>query len=181
MRASNVSTGASSLPRAPDAPREPPEPWLAPFAAELGRGTTYAGGFAIGVKRQAEGGAVAEVVLLDADAAQGKRIRLARSRGDLGAPLVVRAGPGVVAGVLEPNASGFSFRLARLVGDSPRWGAEIDQGRDDSFAVDVAIGSSAGAVVWDDADRKGTRMLVLLATVGPDKLEMRRKARPRKP
>ena len=60
---------------------------IAPFAVEVGRGTTFSGGFAVGAQQEAEGGTVAMVATLSADGAQGKLVRLARLRGDMDPPV----------------------------------------------------------------------------------------------
>lgn len=151
-----------------------PEPF-APFAVEIGRGARIASGWAVGIKRDLktdEGmGTFAEIVALDDAASAGRVIRLGRTRGDLDAPLVVAAEGGWVAAMLEPNASSLSTRLVRSDGDGLHWGAEIEQGRDESLAYDVAIGERVGVVTWDDVVDDGERAVVMLATVATESLE----------
>ncbi|MBI4703479.1 MAG: hypothetical protein HY744_20405 [Deltaproteobacteria bacterium] len=162
---------------------EPPDrdEALAPFAAELGRGACYDGGFAVGVKHQVEGGALAEVALMGLDGAGGRLVSLGRIRGDLGAPLVVAAKGRVVAAMLEPNAGGFALRLASVSADKVAWGAEIDQERDDSLGFDFAIGAERGVVVWDGVTKDGTRAQVMLAAIEPRTLAVAERPRPVSP
>lgn len=143
-----------------------------PFAAEVGRGVALGDGFAVGVKHQIEGVMHAAVALIDGEAKKVELHNLGKVRGDVDAPLVAAQGDGWVAAVLEPNASGMSVRLLRVRGDELMWGAEIEQGRDESLAYDVAFGSEVGVVTWDDAvGKKNDRGAVMVATVTVDSLE----------
>ncbi|AUX49167.1 hypothetical protein SOCE26_107120 [Sorangium cellulosum] len=159
---------------APPAPRGPeqgagggeptgPED-LAPFAVEIGRGTTFSGGFAVGAQREAEGGTVAMVATLSADGAQGKLVRLARSRGDMDPPVVAGAGGAILAAMLEPNAGGRAIKIAKIDGEHVTWGAELAEGRDESLALDVAASGERAVVVWDDVTRDGKRSRIMLAS-----------------
>ena len=148
---------------------------FAPFSVEIGRGARVSEGWAVGIKRELKteegAGTFAEVVVLDDGATKGRVVRLGRTRGDLDAPLVVASDGGWVAAMLEPNASGLSTRLVRSKGDGLHWGAEIEQGRDESLALDVAIGERVGVVTWDDVTDDGERAVVMLATVATESLE----------
>ncbi|MGK4008165.1 hypothetical protein WMF31_36445 [Sorangium sp. So ce1036] len=137
---------------------------LAPFAVEIGRGTTFSGGFAVGAQREAEGGAVAMVATLSADGAQGKLVRLARSRGDMDPPVVAGAGGAILAAMIEPNAGGRAIKIARVEGEHVTWGAEFAEGRDESLALDVAVSGERAVVVWDDVTRDGKRSRIMLAS-----------------
>lgn len=138
---------------------------LAPFAVEVGRGTTFSGGFAVGAQREAEGGTVAMVATLSADGAQGKLVRLARSRGDMDPPVVAGAGGAIVAAMLEPNAGGRAIRIARVEGEHVTWGAELAEGRDESLALDVAVSGDRAILVWDDITQDGKRSRIMLSSV----------------
>ena len=148
---------------------------FAPFSVEIGRGARVAEGWAVGIKRDLktdEGmGTFAEVVVLDDAATKGRVVRLGRTRGDLDAPLVVAAEKGWVVAMLEPNAAGLSIRLVRNDADGIHWGAEIEQGRDESLAYDLAIGERVGVVTWDEVVDDGERAVVMLATVATESLE----------
>jgi hypothetical protein len=142
------------------------DPLLLPFSVEVGRGVAIGRGFAVGVKRDRSGGTFHEVALLDERVENGRLLELGRSRGDLDAPLIAASGDGWVAGVLEPNAGGMALRLLRQGSDGAvQWGAEIDQGHDESLAVDLAFGSEVGVVVWDDLEDE--HAVVMLAVVSP--------------
>lgn len=147
------------------------EEGFVPFASEIGRGVALSDGFAVGAKHQIEGVMHAAVAVVDAKAETIVVHNIDKSRGDVDAPLVVRAGEGWVAAVLEPNASGMSVRLLRVKGEDLSWGAEIAQGRDESLAYDIAFGKEVGVVTWDDVAGENERGVVMAATVTVDSLE----------
>lgn len=151
---------------------------FAPFAVEVGAGTTFEGGFAAGVQRAAEGGTVAMVATVAADGTGGKLVRLARSRGDLDAPTVAGAGKSVLVAMLEPNAGGRAIKIARVTGDEVTWGPELSEGRDESLAVGLAASGGGAAVAWDDVSPDGKRAGVFLATLDPVAMKTTSPARP---
>ncbi|WP_437967746.1 hypothetical protein WMF04_50820 [Sorangium sp. So ce260] len=151
---------------------------LAPFAVEVGRGTTFSGGFAVGAQREAEGGTVAMVATLSADGAQGKLVRLARSRGDMDPPVVAGAGGVILAAMLEPNAGGRAIKVARIEGEHVTWGAELAEGRDESLALDIAASGERAIIVWDDVTRDGKRSRIMLASADVGTLRSVTSARP---
>ncbi|WP_441289502.1 hypothetical protein ACSRUE_01755 [Sorangium sp. KYC3313] len=151
---------------------------IAPFAVEVGRGTTFSGGFAVGAQRAAEGGTVAMVATLSADGAQGKLVRLARSRGDMDPPVVAGAGGAILAAMLEPNAGGRAIKVARVEGDHVTWGAELAEGRDESLALDIAASGERAVIVWDDVTRDGKRSRIMLASADVGTLRSVTSARP---
>lgn len=152
----------------------------APFAVEIGRGTVFAGGFAAGARRDAEGGAVAMVATLGADGTGGKLVRLGRSRGDLDAPVVAGAGASVLAVLIEPNASGRTLKVAKVTGADVTWGPELSEGRDESLAVDIAASGARALVVWDDLVGAGeaARSTVMLASLDVGAMRLVAPARP---
>lgn len=154
---------------------------LAPFAVELGRGTTFDGGFAVGALRDGEGGSVAMVATIKADGTGGKLVRLGRSRGDFDAPTVTGYKNGVLAAMLEPHAGGRAIRVARVSGDEVTWGPELSEGRDESLAVDLATSGSHAVVVWDDVTKDGKRTMVLLAPFDPQTMKSDAEPRPVSP
>jgi hypothetical protein len=157
-----------------------PDDIMSPFGVELGRGAAYSGGFAVGVLHEGEGGMVASVAKVDADG-HGELIRLARSRGDVEAPVVVGHGASLIAGMLEPNAGGRSLKISRIQGKELTWGPEIPQGRDESMAFDLAVGDSRGVAVWDDVGGVDKKSRVMLATFDPTTMRSGAGARPISP
>ena len=147
---------------APDDGEDP----LAPFAVVLGRAASNESGFAVGALREGDGGMVMSVVLLDADAKNGRTVKLARSRGDLEPPVVVVDADGALAAMVEPNASELSIKLARVRGDKVEWGAEVRKSHSDSVAIDLATSGNRGALAWDEV--KGDASRVVVATFGLD-------------
>lgn len=135
---------------------------LAPFAVVMGRAVSQESSFYIGVLGDGEGGTVASVVVVDAEGG-GSTIKLARSRADFDPPVLAAAPTGpVVVALTEPSASGRAIRLAALAGGKVTWGAEIPEGRDESLALDVALGEKGdtGLLAWDDAADGGAFVIV---------------------
>lgn len=151
------------LPEGMAPPEEEPEDEIAPFAVELGQGTVVEGGFAVGVRRDGEGGAVALIATIDASGSNGNLVRLGRSRGDMDPPVVAGAGASVIAAMMEPNAGGRAIKLAKVTGTDVTWGPELSEGRDESLALDVAVASGRGVVTWDDVPRGEKRSRVMFA------------------
>lgn len=151
----------------PDPEEAPSEPPLLPFSVAIGRGVALeSGSFAVGVKRDRDGGSWAEVAIVDDRAASGRLVSLARSRGDVDAPLVVRRKDDWVASLLEPNAGGLDLRLVAPDGDGGLvWGATLPQGRDESLAYDVVFGNDGGLVAWDEVVDDGAQAVVKVAAV----------------
>lgn len=154
----------------PVLPEEPlDDDQFAPFAVIFGRAVATEKGYMMGALRDGEGGTLLTVVTLGADGSNGKTVKLARSRGDLEPPVVTPDGDAVLAAMLEPNASGLALKIARVRGDKVEWGAELDQGRDDSLALDLATSGERGAVVWDEVKDDQSRVMVAtfrLSTIG---------------
>ncbi|MDI1451591.1 hypothetical protein [Polyangium sp. 6x1] len=175
---------ATKPPKAPDAGEGDEEEEfdeLAPFAVELGRGTTFEGGFAVGALRDGEGGSVAMIATLGLDGRGGKLVRLGRSRGDFDAPTVSGYKGSVLAAMLEPNAGGRSIRLARVSGEQVTWGPELGEGRDESLAVDLAASGAGAVVVWDDVTKDGKQTMVMLAPFDPETMKAKGEPRPVSP
>jgi hypothetical protein len=154
---------------------------LSPFAVELGRGTTYEGGFAVGALRDGEGGSLAMVATVGADGRGGKLVRIGRSRGDYDAPTVAGHGASVLAAMLEPNAGGRAIRVAKVTGETVAWGPELAEGRDESLAVDIAASGTSAVVVWDDVSKDGKRSMVMLASFDTQTMRSSGEARPVSP
>ncbi len=162
-------------PKAGDA--EPDEPDLSPFAVELGRGAVTSTGYVLGALRDAEGGSVANIVTLRDDGEGGTIVKLARSRGDMDAPIVVAKDDVILAGMMEPNAGGRALKIARVDGETVHWGLELAEGRDESLAFDLGLGS-VGVAVWDDVTTPKRRSVVMLAAFEPKTFATVRRASP---
>jgi hypothetical protein len=141
-----------------------------PFGVEVGRSAALSNGYAVGVRRE-DKGSLAEVVVLDARAEQGKVFSLGRSRGDMDPPIVRPRGKDWAAAMLEPHAGGLALRLASHEGDKVVWGAELEQGADESLAYDIAFNGKVGVVTWDDVTEDGKRGRIMLATVDAKNLK----------
>ena len=147
-----------------DAGDEGPEDENAPFAIEIGSGTTFDGGFALGALRDSEGSTQAMLATVDASGKNGKLIRLARARSDLDPPVVTGAGASVLVAMLEPNAGGRAVKLAKVTGDDVAWGPEFSERKDESMALDLAASGARAAVAWDDLAENGKVSAVFLAS-----------------
>ncbi|HLM76469.1 MAG TPA: hypothetical protein VK459_27385, partial [Polyangiaceae bacterium] len=172
-----ADVGASPLPEPGDEIDDP----LAPFAVSLGRGAVFAGGFAVGALRDAEGGSVAHIATLGFDGKNGQIVRLARSRGDLEPPVLAGAGAAVLAVMLEPNAAGRAIKIAKLAEGAVTWGAELAEGRDESLAMDLAASGDRAVLVWDDVPKDGKRGVVMLASFDVATLRSTTRPRPASP
>src|SRR5207248_11573213 len=103
---------------------------VAAFGAEVGRAVAIDAGFAVGVRQDGGSGASAGVVTLAADGTGARLFDLGRARGDFDAPLPAAITGGWLVGLLEPNASALTLRLALAsAGKEPKWAAEIEQRR----------------------------------------------------
>lgn len=164
--------GEVPAPPAASAGAEPGEPDemdpTVPFAVEVGRGTVFDGGFAVGVRRDEKAGAIGAVATLGLDGRGAKLVRLdrVRLRGDLDPPVVAGAGAAVMAAVVEPNAGGRAIKVAKVQDGEVTWGVELSVGRDDSPSIDVASSGPRAVLVWDDfAGLEARHSNVLLAVV----------------
>lgn len=124
---------------------------LSPFAVIVGRAAPHAGGFAVGILGDAEGGGVNFLTTIAADGASGKTVKLLRSRPDLDPPVVapLPGDGGILVAMLQPNASSRAIRIARVRGEEIAWGPEIPEDIDESLAIDIASNASRGVVAWD--------------------------------
>ncbi|MFO0553523.1 MAG: hypothetical protein U0271_34390 [Polyangiaceae bacterium] len=165
----------------PDLEDEPElDPLMTPYAVILGRAISTEQGFAVGVLADGDGGSVFSVATVDPDAGAGHLVKLERARGDLDPPVLADAGSGrLLAAVLEPNASSRAVKLAVVRGDAVTWGAELDEGRDDSLALDVAAAGGRGLVTWDSIDdRKSFISVASFDLDSPAKVIASRRATP---
>lgn len=131
-----------------------------PFAAVLGRVIVTDRGFAVPVLGDGENGSVMSVVELD-DHGVGRASRLSRSRGDLEPPVLFADGARVLGAAIEPNASGLALKLFMVEAGSVTWGAELEQPRDESLAVDVAASGDRGVLVWDAVKDDTSRVVMV--------------------
>ncbi len=166
-----ASTGAALGAAELDEPEELNEP----FAAETGRAVALADGFAVGVRADGPSGAEASVVVFGADGTLRNALSLGRSRGDVPPPVVAAKNAGKASGwlaaTLEPDAAAYSLRVlddARAV-DAGGRALELEQGRDESQAFDLASGPAVAIATWDDVtrdDKLGRAVYAVLAADG---------------
>ena len=152
-------------PEAADAGDDGPEDDNSPFAIEIGSGTTYDKGFALGALRDSEGGTQAMLATVDVDGKNGKLVKLARARSDLDPPVVTGAGASVLVAMLEPNAGGRAVKIAKVTGDDVAWGPEFAEGKDEVDGPRSRRERRARrAVTWDDLTEGGKVSAVFLAS-----------------
>lgn len=143
-----------------------------PFAVELGGATVVPSGFAVGALRHDEGRTEAVIALTDPDAARGSLVSLGRVHGSPEPPRLTAKEGTVVFAVVDSDASGPTLRLGRFEvaqGEtSLAWGAEVQQGRDESDAFSVAVAGTRGLLAWDDYDRAKKHSVVRLLSFALD-------------
>jgi len=123
---------------------------ILPFAAEVGDGVAYRGGFAVGAIHESESSLAVSVVTLDSSGNNAKIVPLGVAHGDVEPPRVFARDGMLAAGVLEPRTNGRSLRLAKIDNGAVTWGATIHEQGGESQAFDVALGEKKGIVVWDE-------------------------------
>lgn len=141
-----------------------------PFAVEVGAAEPHGDGFAVAALRTQAGKTGAVVALIGRDADSGKVVELGRTFGDAEAPrLASRAGKLVLA-VPDNDAGGGTLRLANLRGSDVTWGADIEQGRDESQVFDIELSESRGLLVWDEWDESAEHGVVRAVSFEPSDL-----------
>lgn len=151
-----------------DGHAEPDDP--APFAAEVGSGAAYDRGFAVGMLKPEGRGSAAAVLTFDRAGKPGRSYALGLAHGDTPPPRPAARGDTLAFGLLEAGASTRRLRLG-LLADDVAWGPSFEQGRDESFGFDLALGEARGVAVWDDDERVPTlHGAVRLATFEPTSL-----------
>lgn len=161
---------------APGGDDERDEDLAAAFGAEVSRAVRTGSGFALGVRLDSESGAQGGVALVERDVKSGSLVDLGRSRGDFDAPLVTATDDGLVAALLEPNASGGALKVAVLRADaSPRWTVELELARDESLAFDLAAGPKAVVLAWDDVTKNGETARVVWTALDAHGEKVKRK------
>lgn len=133
-----------------DTPAEPNDPL--PFAAEVGSGVASARGFAVGLLKPEGRGSAAAVLTFGPDGKPGRSYALGLAHGDTPPPRPAARGDTLAFGLLEAGASNRRLRLG-LLNDDVAWGPSFEQGRDESFGFDLALGESRGIATWDDDER----------------------------
>ncbi len=137
---------------------------ILPFATEVGEGVAFNSGFAVGALRQEGKGTRAIVVSANLEGTAWQTIELDSSHGDAEAPHVFARENKLGVAMLEPSGATRTLRLAQVVRDEVKWGAELLQGRDESLAYDVVIGENTGIAVWDDVPKRLEVSAVFLST-----------------
>lgn len=141
-----------------------------PFSAEVGSGVAYGRGFAVGLLKPEGRGSAAAVLTFDRAGKPGRSYALGLAHGDTPPPRPAARGDVLAFGLLEAGASTRRLRLG-LLGDDVAWGPSFEQGRDESFGFDLALGEARGVAVWDDDERQSNvQGVVRLATFDPSTL-----------
>jgi hypothetical protein len=76
----------------------------------------------------------------------------------------------LAVGLLDSESAGRRLRLGKISEGSVTWTSSFEQGRDESFAFDLAIGASRAIAVWDDDARDPERGVIRVATVSASTL-----------
>jgi hypothetical protein len=148
-----------------DGPADSDDP--TPFGAEVGSGVGYGRGFAVGMLKPEGRGAAAAVLTFDREGKPGRSYALGLAHGDTPPPRPAARGDTLAFGLLEAGAATRRLRLG-LLADDVAWGPSFEQGRDESFGFDLALGESRGVATWDDDERLPTvHGVIRLATFDP--------------
>ncbi len=127
-----------------------------PFAVEIGSGVALAEGFAVAALGERDKSSHALVAITNPEATRGRLVDLGPLHGQIEPPHLAVSPAGLLAAVVDNDASSSTLRLARLdeVGDriDVVWGPEVQQGRDDSNAASLAASGKGAVLVWDDRD-----------------------------
>ena len=133
-----------------------------PFGVEVGEGVSHPGGFAVTLLHSDAQGTEGLVALIGLDSSSPSRsISLGRTFGHVNPPRLAARGEELVVALPDNDASNAIIRIGKidLKQTDPMvvWGASLRQGRDDSLASAIAIGSKGGLVAWDEWDQKKNR------------------------
>lgn len=131
-----------------------------PFAAEVGQAAVMDGGFAVGASFERDEKRVIGLVRMKTEGRGGELIELAESGGDIGPPHLAARGSRWVAAFIEPGPGGRSIRLASAPNGEVVVGASFDEKRDESLALDLALGAGRGLLAWDEEAEGGGRVVV---------------------
>jgi hypothetical protein len=121
-----------------------------PFASEVGDGVAWSGGFAVGALHEVDAGLGMALVTMAADGRNAHVIALGGVHGDVEPPKLAARGDLLVAGLLEPDPTGRSLRLAKIQQGKVTWGATLHERASESQAFDIALGEKRGVAVWDE-------------------------------
>jgi hypothetical protein len=135
-----------------------------PFSVEVGQGVATGDGFAVGALMPDPKRGSRAVVVMMGEKGGSRTVPLHSAHGDTPPPRLAYAAGQLWAGLLESGASNRHLKLARVDQPELHWGAEFEQGRDESLAFDLAIGAQKGIVVWDDDGKDPDRGVIRLAT-----------------
>ncbi len=139
-----------------------------PFAVEIGRAVSQKDKFFLGVLATESGATRARVAAVASDSLQGTLIDLGAVHGNVDPPDLASGGDAVVALVHDTSTKGAKLRLAKLGPKSTvTWGAEVEEGKDESHVANVEIGKERGVVVWDAFDKGKKHSVVLALTFAP--------------
>lgn len=131
-----------------------------PFSAEVGQGVAFDGGFAVGASFERAGEKVVGVVVMGEDGKGARLIDLGKARGDIGPPRVAARGSALAVALVEPDKEGRSIRLATIQGERSSFGGTLYEKRDESLALDLALGEEVGLVAWDEEGEGGGKILL---------------------
>lgn len=129
---------------------------------------SFVGGFAVGGMRAVDAGMGTFLALVGPDAASGRLVDLGGAHGTAGPPRLASHAGQVFAAVPGTDASGGTLRLAVIRDPSGKatvtWGAEVEEGWDESAGFDLGLGRSRGVLVWDRWTRSTKRSTLQVAT-----------------
>lgn len=135
-----------------------------PFAVDVGSAVGYSGGFAVSALRSQKGATSAVIALVGANGGSGRIVDLGKVFGDVDPPRLVARDGRVIVGLPGNDAGGSTLRLLSVdpSPDKPdvKWGAEFEQGHDESQVFGIDLGDKRGVMVWDEWDKSAKHSVI---------------------
>ena len=128
---------------------------LLPFSAEVGEAVVHDSGFAASATFFRKKARISGLVLLGADGRGARFVELGEARGDMGPPHLASRGSSLFVAVVEPGKDDRVIRLGKLEGTKVAFGGSVNEKRDESLALDLAVGARTGLLAWDEEGPEG--------------------------
>ncbi len=152
-----------------------PSERLLPFSSEVGEAVAYDGGFAVSATFFRGKEKVSGLVTFGRDGKNARFVQLGEARGDIGPAHLAARGSSLFVATVEPSKEGRLIRLGRVEGDEVSFGGSVHEKRDESLALDLAVGESSGLLAWDEETQQGGG--IVLVPFDPETAEITARAR----
>lgn len=132
-----------------------PSEQLLPFSSEVGEAVAYEAGFAVSATFVRGKEKVSGVVTLGKDGRGARFLELGEARGDMGPPHLAARSSSLFVALVEPAKDGRLIRLGKVEGEKIAFGGSVREKRDESLALDLAVGLRSGLLAWDEETQQG--------------------------